>query len=585
MNRTREPKIRQRRGRFWLPAAALLSASLLHGTAMAQTPVDDEGNPLSGDVSVLDGVDVENPTVASTQYSASELEELIGQIALYPDDLLAVVLPASTYPLQIVQAARFLKQAEVDASLKPDEEWDDSIVALLNYPEVLELMNDDLDWTWQLGEAVAGQQSDVILAIETFRDRAYAAGNLKSDERQVVSQDDDGVIEIEPVAEDVIYVPYYEPERVVYQSPTPVYFYHPRAYPVYHYPYPRNHYLTDRYFWGVTTAFTIGWAGNHLNVYHPSYLGHPFYGYNYHYAGAYWRRPSINIYNNWYVNRRSPYFNNRHRRGDRWRPRHRQRGARPSRSVVRNMDRYEGNHVTTRRNDRDARRATERERLRTRNSDSINARDRRTDGRNYNAGLQRPGVTSGNRRNAGERRAARNRSSEDIRFRPRGRDGSVSATRRDQRLQNRRTNDAARINAARDRARVKRTQTQRNADRPRTPAQSRARSRQPLTSIQRRQATERAPTTRRAAPPPARVSKPNRQRASGARAPSRATQPRATQRAPAPRVQRPKAAPRQAAPRPAQRAAPRRAQRSNASPRRAAPRQQNQRSRQRTKPH
>ena len=119
--------------------------------------------------------------------SASEIEELVGPIALYPDDLLAIVLPASTYPLQVVEAGRFLEALEDDPSLEPDDDWDDSVVALLNYPEVVELMNEDLDWTWRLGEAVVAQQSDVIAGIEAFRDQAYAAGNLESDDYQLVS--------------------------------------------------------------------------------------------------------------------------------------------------------------------------------------------------------------------------------------------------------------------------------------------------------------------------------------------------------------------------------------------------------------
>ena len=130
-------------------------------------------------------------------FPPDEIESLIAPIALYPDDLLAIVLPASSYPLQIVQAARFLDAVERDPSLKPDETWDDSVVALLNYPEVVRMMNDDLDWTWRLGQAVLAQQPDVIAAIEDFRDRAYAAGNLQSDTRQVVGRDD-GAIYIRP---------------------------------------------------------------------------------------------------------------------------------------------------------------------------------------------------------------------------------------------------------------------------------------------------------------------------------------------------------------------------------------------------
>ena len=257
--------------------------------------------------------------------SAAEIEELVGPIALYPDDLLAIVLPASTYPLQIVEAGRFLEDLEDDPALEPDPDWDDSIVALLNYPEVIEMLNEDLDWTWRLGEAVVGQQSDVITAIEDFRDRAYAAGNLKTDDYQLVAEDE-GAISITPVQEDVIYVPYYEPEEVVVYQPRPVYYYYPRAYPVYYYPYPSWYAFHDHFynpwFWGVTTAFSIGWHSHHVNVYHHSFYGHPYYGRTY-WDRWWYRRPDIHVYNNVYV-RNTHYTNvNRYRDGDRWLPRDR----------------------------------------------------------------------------------------------------------------------------------------------------------------------------------------------------------------------------------------------------------------------
>ena len=291
---------------------------------LAQVPVDENGDPIAPIVAgatVEDFDDEELPAL-----SVAELEDIVGPVALYPDDLLAIVLPASTYPLQVVQAARFLERLESDPSLKPDEEWDESITALLNYPEVVDLMNEDIDWTWRLGEAVVSQQADVIAAIESFRDRAYAAGNLKSDERQIVSNED-GVIEIEPVNEDVIYVPYYEPERVVVYQPRPVYYYYPRAYPLYYYPYPYGHSFTSGYFWGVTTAFSIGWLTDHLHVYHHSYWGHPYYGHHYH-SHYYYRRPSLSHYNHYYVHNSYSYWNYRYRDGDYWRPR-RHGGARP----------------------------------------------------------------------------------------------------------------------------------------------------------------------------------------------------------------------------------------------------------------
>jgi hypothetical protein len=219
----------------------------------------------------------------------AELEELVGPIALYPDDLLGIVLPASTYPLQIVQAARFLEDRAGDASLEPSEEWDDSIVALLNYPEIVAMMSEDLDWTWALGEAVLDDQTAIINAVQIFRDRAYAAGNLRTDERQVVTEDD-GVIEIAPADPEVIYIPYYEPERVVVYQSAPAYYYYPYAYPLYYYPYPVGYAFSSPFFWGVTSAFTIGWHTHFLHVHHYTQFGHPYYGHHYYtYAPFYWR--------------------------------------------------------------------------------------------------------------------------------------------------------------------------------------------------------------------------------------------------------------------------------------------------------
>jgi hypothetical protein len=311
---------------------AALIALLALPAAWGQVPVDENGEPV-GSVQSL-GTE---PTTGSEDIpllSQVDLEELVGPIALYPDDLLAIVLPAASYPLQIIDAARFLEALENDPSLEPDSEWDDSVVALTNYPEVIELLNDDIDWTWRLGEAVVSQQADVVAAIETFRDRAYAAGNLKSDSYQNISRDE-GVIEITPVSEDVIYVPYYEPERVVVYQPRPAYYYYPRPYPVYYYPYSSAFAFDRGYFWGVTTAFTIGWYSNSLNVFHHSYHGHPYYGRSY--RDRWWyRRPTINIYNNHYVGPSPSVTVNRYYRGDRWQRRGDRREHINERRITRN---------------------------------------------------------------------------------------------------------------------------------------------------------------------------------------------------------------------------------------------------------
>jgi hypothetical protein len=154
----------------------------------------------------------------SQAFTADELEQLVGPVALYPDGLLPVVLAASTFPLEVVQAARFLDRHARDESLTPDERWDESVLALINYPEVVELMNDDLNWTWQLGEAVAYQQEDVMDAVQAFRQRVKTAGNLVPNEQMVVEQKEiEGtqVIVIESASPEVVFVPVYRPSQVV----------------------------------------------------------------------------------------------------------------------------------------------------------------------------------------------------------------------------------------------------------------------------------------------------------------------------------------------------------------------------------
>jgi hypothetical protein len=155
--------------------------------------------------------------------SQGELDALVAPIALYPDALLAQVLMASTYPLEIVQADRW---AKANKSLKGDkldealakQDWDASIKALVATPTVLAMMNDDLDWTEKLGDAVLAQQADVMDAIQRLRAKAEANGKLKTTKEQKVTvskEADKEVIVIEPTSPETVYVPYYEP-AVVY---------------------------------------------------------------------------------------------------------------------------------------------------------------------------------------------------------------------------------------------------------------------------------------------------------------------------------------------------------------------------------
>ncbi|NOX49043.1 MAG: DUF3300 domain-containing protein [Gammaproteobacteria bacterium] len=209
----------------------------------------------------------------------TQLAELVSPVALYPDDLLAIVLPASTYPLQIVAAARFRENVANDGQ-EPNEDWDESVVALLNYPEALALLNDDIDWTWELGQAVLAQQSDIMIAVKDFRQEVYAKGNLETDDKQIVSIEDDTVI-ITPVDPEVVYVPYYEPRQVVVYQSEPVYRYYPTAYPVYYYPYPSSHHFYNDGFWGISSIFSLNWGQYNVNHYFHQNRRHRYYGRSY----------------------------------------------------------------------------------------------------------------------------------------------------------------------------------------------------------------------------------------------------------------------------------------------------------------
>ena len=137
--------------------------------------------------------------------SEPDLEQLVAPIALYPDPMVALILQASTVPTDIVLASRWLNDGnspdDIDA-----QPWDDSVKGLARYPDVLQMMDDNLDWTNQLGAAVLAQQPDVMNAIQAMRAKAQALGNLQTTaQQQVISQDQ--VIQIVPADPQVIYVP------------------------------------------------------------------------------------------------------------------------------------------------------------------------------------------------------------------------------------------------------------------------------------------------------------------------------------------------------------------------------------------
>jgi hypothetical protein len=239
--------------------AAAAMAALLSWPALAE-----------GEVSGTDTTAPQQQTL-----SQGELDALVAPIALYPDSLLAQVLMAATYPLEIVQADRF---AKANKSLKGDKlddalakrDWDGSVKALVATPTVLAMMNDDLDWTEKLGDAVLAQQADVMDAVQHLRSKAEANGKLQTTKEQKVTvskEADKEVIVIEPTSPETVYVPYYEPSVVygTWDYPT---------YPPYYFP-PAPGYIVGGAIasgiaWGA--GFAIGnaiWDGfdwNHGNI-------------------------------------------------------------------------------------------------------------------------------------------------------------------------------------------------------------------------------------------------------------------------------------------------------------------------------
>ena len=177
--------------------AKYLVVSLLLGlvTAFAQTvPPPPEGNPA---------------------FTQQELDQMLAPIALYDDSLLSQILMAATYPLEVVEAARWSSanpalRGDVAVQAVDDQNWDPSVKSLVAFPQVLQTLNQKIEWTERLGDAFLSQQPQVMDTIQSLRQKAREAGNLNSNPEVSVTQSDSG-IEVAAVNPEVIYVPYYDP--------------------------------------------------------------------------------------------------------------------------------------------------------------------------------------------------------------------------------------------------------------------------------------------------------------------------------------------------------------------------------------
>ncbi len=230
------------------------------------------------------------------QQTPEQLQQLVAPIALYPDSLVAQILAASTFPEQAVEADRWV-QAHPD--LKGDalgqavdqQPWDPSVKALAAFPSVLGNMDKNLSWTSSLGDAYYNQEQDVMDAVQVMRQKAEAAGNLKSTPQQTVTAQD-STITIEPSNPDVVYIPAYNP-WLVYGGPI-------GPWPGW-YPYPGIWFGGPYLSWGI--GFGIGWFGgfgwgwghwgfdwhNHYAIYNRARYYSPsrtFYNRNAYYRGG-----------------------------------------------------------------------------------------------------------------------------------------------------------------------------------------------------------------------------------------------------------------------------------------------------------
>jgi len=154
---------------------------------------------------------------ATTEYTPEQLDQMLAPIALYPDPLIALILPASTDPSDIALAAQYLA-ANGDPSGIDAQTWDPSVKGLAHYPDVLKWMNDNLDWTRALGAAFAMQPADVMKSVQQLRAKAKASGTLVDTPQQQVDVEGDD-IRIVPAQDDMIYVPQYDPDVVYGDAP------------------------------------------------------------------------------------------------------------------------------------------------------------------------------------------------------------------------------------------------------------------------------------------------------------------------------------------------------------------------------
>lgn len=253
-------------------------------------------------------------------FAQQELDRMLAPIALYPDSLLSQILIAATYPLEVEQAARWSRanpglHGDQAVRAVAQEDWDPSVKSLVGFPQILAMMDAKSDWTERLGDAFLAQEPQVMDTVQNLRQRAYAAGNFRSDDQiRVVPQD--GAIVVEPMNPEIVYVPYYDP-MVVYGAwwwPSPPVYWSPW----YGYYAPRPGFYLS---WGsgirVASGFFFGafdWPRRYTRVVHVN----NYYYYN-RTAGVYRQGGDHAYTRNTYAAPGAWQHNPTHRRGAQYR--------------------------------------------------------------------------------------------------------------------------------------------------------------------------------------------------------------------------------------------------------------------------
>src|SRR5580693_8057037 len=225
-------------------------------------------------------------------FSPDQLDNLLSPVALYPDPLLAQVFVAATFPDQVEEAARYVRENGQNGI--DNQDWDVSVKAVAHYPTVIGMMADKIDWSTSLGQAYVNQSTDVASSVQRLRHLARSAGNLQSSPQQEVLEHDN-YIAINPYQPQYIYVPVYDPAIIYYRRP----YYGPAI--TFGVGYPIGVWLNLGFRWG----YGGGWGGVYYTGWHPGGWGAGCW--NCGWIGR--SRVNVNINNNIYVNNRYTNIN------------------------------------------------------------------------------------------------------------------------------------------------------------------------------------------------------------------------------------------------------------------------------------